>query len=195
MAGVFLTTPALQIFLLWQESPLTKYLIERRADEVWMSPLSHAILRDSYLQSSSIPDALRRRGLREVDRHRRKMEAAGIGNYPLPNAEAVRIWTEIRSLRIDIPSYDDGIATYPAQQVGPDELLIFASAAAFSKPLIGPGPDEQDIVEYLKDLGIVFTELNFEVTGAGDETPVERVTVRHWLDELLGRWEIDPKPT
>jgi len=162
MAGLFLTTPALQIFLLWQQSPLSKYLRERPAGEVWISPLSHAILKDAYLQPSSIPDdTLRRRGFREVDWHRRKMETAGNATYPLPNAEAVRIWSEVRSLRVDIPSYDDGIATYPAQEVGPDELLIFASAASLTIPLIGPRPHDPKTLEYLQDVGIVFHEMEF----------------------------------
>jgi len=52
MAGLFLTTPALQIFLLWPQSPLSRHLLAMPAGEGWMSPLSHAILRDAYLQTS-----------------------------------------------------------------------------------------------------------------------------------------------
>jgi hypothetical protein len=156
MAGIFLTTPALQIFLLWPLSPLSKFVADSLTTEVWISPLSHAILLDSFLKASSLSETLRRRGIREVERHRRQMDSTGIATYPLPTHEALHVWSYIRSLRIDIPAYSDGVASYQEQNVGPDELLVFATAAAFSKPLIGPAPSDPDTVEYLKDVGITF---------------------------------------
>ncbi len=156
MAGVFLTTPALHIHLLWRDSPLSKSLADSLAGEVWVSPLSHAILSDAYLQPGPFTDALRRRGRLAVQRHQRRMESSGIATYPLPNREALRIWADIRSLQVDIPAYGDGIASYPPQTLGPDELLVFATAAAFSLPLLGPAPDDPETIEYLKETGIVF---------------------------------------
>src|SRR5215471_3952178 len=140
MAAVFLTTSALHIYLLWPDSPLSKKLAQAVVSDVWVSPLSHAILTDTYLKPGSFTETLRRRGLRAVERHRRKMETTGNAVYPLPNREAVRIWADIRSLQVDIPAYSDEIANYPPQQLGPDELLVFATAAAFSIPLVGPAP-------------------------------------------------------
>jgi hypothetical protein len=156
MAGLFLTTPALHISLLWRESPLSKSLAAAPVSEVWVSPLSHAILIDTYLKPGLLSDGLRRRGLRAVEGHRRRMETSAIATFPLPNREALRIWAEIRSLQVDIPAYSDGIASYPVQKVGPDELLVFATAAALSVPLAGPAPSDPETIEYLKDVGITF---------------------------------------
>jgi hypothetical protein len=154
MPAVFLTTPALQIYLLWQQSALSKFLNGLLAKEVWVSPLSHAMIRDTFLQSGA--SHLSRRGLREEERHRRKMETINKTSYPFFNQESLRIWSEIRSIKVDIPAYDDGVAKYPAQTVGADELLVFATAGAFSIPLVGPAPIDPETLEYFSDLGITF---------------------------------------
>lgn len=166
MPAVFLTTPALQIFLLWPQSSIARFLATCLTNEVWISPLSHAIVEDTFLQTG--PSPLARRGRREVERHRRHMETAGSATYPLPTSDAVRIWFEIRSLKIDIPPYSDGEVKYPAQKVGPDELLVFATAGAFSKPLIGPAPTNSETLDYLKDLGITFRSFG-EAAGVASE--------------------------
>ena len=64
-----------------------------------MCPLSHAILKKRLSAKRLYRIALRRRGLREVDRHRRKMEAAGIGNYPLRMRKRF-IWIEISKKKV-----------------------------------------------------------------------------------------------
>jgi hypothetical protein len=155
--AIFLTTAALQIYLLWRDSPLSQAIAATPTSEVWISPLSHAILEDTFHTSETLDDAVKRRGLRAVRQHRQIMK--GAPTYPYPNSEAVRIWTEIRSLQVDIPAYDDTIATYPAQHVGPDELLVFATAAALPVPLFGPAPIDAETVEYLKDVGVVCSSL------------------------------------
>jgi hypothetical protein len=156
MAGLFLTTPALQISLLSRESPLSKSLAATPVGELWVSPLSHAILTDTYTKASGLSDDLRRRVLRAIQSHRRKMEIGGLATYPLPSLEALRVWTEIRSVQVDVPAYSDGFATYPMQRVGPDELLVFATAASFALPLVGPSPSDPETIECLKDVGITF---------------------------------------
>lgn len=127
-----------------------------------MSPLSHAMITDTFLQGKGGPRRrdpnLVKRALRAVESHRRKIQANGGPTYALPNHEAIRIWSEIRGAEINIPAYDDGVATYPAQSVGPDELLVFATAAAISVPLFGPAPTAADTLELLKDVGITFKD-------------------------------------
>ena len=169
MPAVFLTTPALEIFLLWRQSRLAKFLDGLLANEVWVSPLSHCILDDTFVNAG--PSLLTRRGRREVERHRRRMETSGKATYPLPNQDALRVWSEIRSLKVDIPAYGDGEVNYPSQAVGPDELLVFATAAAFSTPLIGPGPTDTDTLEYFKDVGITFYSLDEKPPSATAKNP------------------------
>lgn len=173
MPAVFLTTPALEISLLWPECRISKYLRGLRANEVWVSPLSHAILEDTFTTRVSSLAAdnmdagerrrrqlLAKRGIIAVDRHRRKMETANKGSYPRPNDETIRIWAKIRGLEVDIPHYADSEVECQAQTVGPDELLVFATAAAHSLPLFGPQPVDPETLELLTDLGITFHKLS-----------------------------------
>lgn len=159
MPAVFLTTPALEIFLLWRESWISKFLRSLSANEVWISPLSHAILEDTFTVQAG-HSTVARRGINAVERHRRKMATAGKATYPRPTDEAIRIWAKIRSLEVNIPTYVDGPAKSESQIVGPDELLVFATAAAHSLPLFGPQPTDSDTLDFLTDLGITFHSLD-----------------------------------
>jgi hypothetical protein len=154
MAAAFLTTAALEIYLVWPSSPLGQFIGNAPTHERWVSPLSHAILKDA-LHASQIEVNARKRALRLVEQHRQSMRQHG-PQYPYPDAEAIRIWSEVRGLEVDIPPYDDGIAKHPAQKLGPDELLVFATAAAFSKPLVGPMPADEATIEFLSDMGVRF---------------------------------------
>jgi hypothetical protein len=187
MPAVFLTTPALHMFLLWPQSSISKFLETCLTNEVWISPFSHAILKDTFLQAG--PSMASRRGLRAVERHRRAMESGSKATYPLPNQDALRIWSEVRSVNVDIPAYDDGIASYPKQTVGPDELLIFATAAGLSLPLIGPAPTDNETIQYLADLGITFAS----GVGAQSKSPA---AIMKDLDAFLrsGRGGVEEPP-
>jgi hypothetical protein len=155
VAGLFLTTAALHILLTAPASRMGQAIARAPLAERWVSPLSHAILTDSYFSQTMTP-AARRAGLRAVEQHRRGMRQFPV-QYPFPDEEAVRIWSEIRSVAIDIPAYDDGIGRFPAQAVGPDELLVFATAAALAKPLIGPAPVDAEVIGFLTEHGIRFS--------------------------------------
>ena len=140
MAGFFLTTAALRIALLYENSALTQHIRRTRAEECWVSPLSHAILKDYFITAPGLLVTTRKRGLRAVEDHAegtRRYPA----QYPYPNPRAVDVWGEIRSLKLVIPAYADGVGCHDEQQVGPDELLVFATAAVNLKPLPRPRPD------------------------------------------------------
>ena len=189
MPAVFLTTPALHMFLLWPQSSISKFLATCLTNEVWISPFSHAILKDTFLQAG--PSMVGRRGLRAVESHRKKMESGSKVTYPLPNQDALRIWSEVRGVKVDIPAYDDGIASYPKQTVGPDELLIFATAAGLSLPLIGPAPTDNETIQYLADLGITFASS----VGSQRKSTAE---ILESMDELLRSAQAgieEPPPT
>jgi len=157
MAAIFLTTSALEIFLLWPLSPLSVQVKKRGLSETWVSPLSHAIIYDT-LMYGEIDGADRKKGVLAVNRHGQAMRSYDT-QYPCPSVDAIRIWSEIRGLAVDIPPYDDGVASFPEQRVGPDELLIFATAAAFSIPLVGPQPTDEDTLKTLAESGVKFSPL------------------------------------
>ncbi len=156
MAAHFLTTAALHIYVLWKESPLSVFIASGLVTERWVSPLSHAIIKDTLITNADKrPMPVVRHGLHAVEQHQREMQGYE-AQHPYPNAEAIRIWSRCRSVDVQIPAYDDGIATYPVQVVGPDELLVFATAASLNKPLIGPAPTDGETLRYLADVGIRF---------------------------------------
>ncbi|WP_141563164.1 hypothetical protein [Teichococcus rhizosphaerae] len=156
MAGFFLTTAGLRVSLLWANSPLAKYIRNSPTEEIWVSPLSHAIMKDQFFGESGASPELRKRGYQAVEMHARQMARINPTQYPYPDEPALDIWAQIRSLEVNIAAYDDGVAQHVAQQLGPDELLVFATAAAHLKPLIGPAPDDPDTLRVLDGLGIRF---------------------------------------
>ncbi len=73
MPGLFLTTAALRIYLLWPDSPLSRRIEERRM-ECWISPLSHAILKDTCLSEEDVDVFVRKKMHKEVLKHERVMQ-------------------------------------------------------------------------------------------------------------------------
>jgi hypothetical protein len=60
---------------------------------------------------------------------------------------------------VTLSGYADGIADFPPQTVGPDELLVFATAAAYEIPLLGPAPTDPETLDLLAEVGINFASL------------------------------------
>ena len=159
MGPYFLTTAALRVALFSNAGPLHSLIKGLKVDECWVSPLSHAIIQDSILT-----DDIAQRGRRLIgvalqlvaNDVGRMSTPARSSRYPLPDQRAVDIWAQVRSAAVDIPEYDDGGATHPAQRLGPDELLVMSTAAALGIPLIGPAPTNPAELELLASVKVIF---------------------------------------
>ena len=158
MAVLFLITAALEISLLYPDSALGRFIAANPIAETWVSPLSHAMLLDTFLVRPGINPIARKNGMRLVSESQRRMRHYP-AQYPYPDQEAIRIWSAIRGIEVNIPPYDDGVAKYPEQPLGTDELLVFATAAAFAIPLVGPMPLDQVIIDFLLSNGVKFAPL------------------------------------
>ena len=121
------------------DSALGRRIAGTPAGECWVSPLSHAILRDEFFTATKDSVAVARIGYAAVVANTRQMMRRP-ANYPYPDGDALEIWGQIRSADITIPGYKDGAAFHPEHVVGPDETLVYACAAANMKKLIGPAP-------------------------------------------------------
>jgi len=113
-------------------------------------------LLDTFISNTSISPITRRAGIKAVEAHRAEMTHFR-AQYPYPDSTAVKIWAEIRGIEVKIPAYEDAKMKYAEQLLGPDELLVFATAAAVQKPLVGPSPSDPELLAYLEGLGIRFT--------------------------------------
>ena len=155
-APFFLTTDAIKIWVYWRRCRLAQLIQARPL--LWASPLSPAILIDSILgagdQTSSATRSLALRTINEI-----KTRFASSAQYPYPGPDALEIWSQIRSVDVTLSGYADGIADFPPQTVGPDELLVFATAAAYEIPLLGPAPTDPETLDLLAEVGINFASL------------------------------------
>jgi hypothetical protein len=154
MAGLFLTTAALRVYLTSSDSDVSLYISRIPPDEIWISPLSHAILQDEAFSRTDLSNTLRRRLYDGVEQHRLSMKNKP--QYPYPQEDALRKWSHLRSVNVVIPRHNHGSIENPEQIVGPDELLVFCTAAAFDKHLVGPPPTDKDTIELLGKFRIVF---------------------------------------